>query len=192
MSWPSTALSAPARVQVGLAEKARQGSGFAYPDPPRGVRASAAARPLPPISNVRLRALRNASGLRQLLHDQHRRLVGIVIAHGNNRIVLWPNWIVIPGARFGDALLNDDGSGDVPSAASSLNRNPAIRSHPVVGWGPNGTARRAYDKVALRTAEPPAEPPCAPHPADAMIGSVLALGLVRDLGRTRERRTFVY
>jgi hypothetical protein len=44
------------------------------------------------------------------------------------RSVLWPMWIVIPGAQFGAALLNDDGSAGVPSADSSLNRNPAIRS----------------------------------------------------------------
>jgi hypothetical protein len=33
----------------------------------------------------------------------------------------------LPGAQFGTALLNDDGSADVPTALSSLNRNPAIR-----------------------------------------------------------------
>jgi hypothetical protein len=40
-------------------------------------------------------------------------------------MVLWPKWIVSPGAQFGTALLSDDGSAGVPSAA--LNRNPAIR-----------------------------------------------------------------
>ena len=65
--------------------------------------------------------------LGHVLDDQHRRRVGVVVSDANHAHGFVTEVNRVPGAQFGTALLSSLGSAGVPSALSSLNRNPAIR-----------------------------------------------------------------
>ena len=55
-------------------------------------------------------------------------LLAVAASTGVLVFVFQPKWIVWPGPQFGTAPLSDDCSAGLPSALSSLNRNPAIQS----------------------------------------------------------------
>jgi Domain of unknown function (DUF4396) len=68
-------------------------------------------------------------GQRLTLDDQHPGRSASSSRTPTTRSVLYPNGIVSPGRQFGTALCSVGSSAGVPSALSSRNRNPAIRSN---------------------------------------------------------------
>jgi hypothetical protein len=92
--------------------------------------------------------------VRFLLRDKHRQLVCVVITNTNDAQRLVPEGDADPA--LGTALVIDGGSAGVPSAISSLNRKPAIRSSPP--WS-RTTARRAIPSAVPLKARRASVPP---------------------------------